>query len=153
MAKSTIWQVLIFFCWLSLGLVVWPRLCDLFVSQNPREVYASHSPGWIPSCSYTTCLYGQISILCTYYYYHYFAPYKFFTPALADGLLLESEWQQVSSSLQDTSQYSGQSVVWMVLVCPPIPNSFNLLTKPLEAFPSTPIIISITVTFMFHRFF
>ena len=32
------------FCWLSLGLIVWPRLCDLFVSQNPREVCTSHFP-------------------------------------------------------------------------------------------------------------
>ena len=29
--------------------------------------------------------------------------------ALADGFLLESELQQVSSSLQDSSQYSGRS--------------------------------------------
>ena len=37
MAKSTIRQVLFFFFyWLSLGLVVWSRLSDLFVSQNPR---------------------------------------------------------------------------------------------------------------------
>ena len=28
---------------------------------------------------------------------------EFFTPALADGFPLESEWQQVSSSLQDSS--------------------------------------------------
>ena len=42
-AKSTIRQVL-FFCWLSLGLVVWPRLGDPFVSQNPKEFCASHSP-------------------------------------------------------------------------------------------------------------
>ena len=28
---------------------------------------------------------------------------EFFTSALADGLSLESEWQQVSSSLQDSS--------------------------------------------------
>ena len=48
--KSTIRQVLLFFCFffflvgvLSLGLVVWPRLGDLFVSQNPREICASHS--------------------------------------------------------------------------------------------------------------
>ena len=34
---------------------------------------------------------------------------EFFTPALADGLSLEFEWQQVSSSLQDSSQYSGRS--------------------------------------------
>ena len=33
----------------------------------------------------------------------------FFTSTLADGLSLESEWQQVSSSLQDCSQYSGRS--------------------------------------------
>ena len=33
----------------------------------------------------------------------------FFTSALADGLSLEFEWQQVSSSLYDSSQYSGCS--------------------------------------------
>ena len=32
---------------------------------------------------------------------------EFFTSALADGLSLKSEWYQVSSSLQDSSQYSG----------------------------------------------
>ena len=34
---------------------------------------------------------------------------EFFTPALADGFPLGSDWQQVSSSHQDSSQYSGQS--------------------------------------------
>ena len=34
---------------------------------------------------------------------------EFFSLALADGLSLEFEWQQVSSSLQDFSQYSGRS--------------------------------------------
>ena len=29
--------------------------------------------------------------------------FEFFTSALADGFSLESEWQQVSSSLQDSS--------------------------------------------------
>ena len=33
----------------------------------------------------------------------------FFTQTLADGLSLESEWLQVSSDLQDFSQYSGRS--------------------------------------------
>ena len=33
--------------------------------------------------------------------------WNFFTPALADGFSLEFEWQQVSSSPQDCSQYSG----------------------------------------------
>ena len=34
---------------------------------------------------------------------------EFFTSALADGFSLKSEWQQVSSSLQDSSQYFGCS--------------------------------------------
>ena len=45
MVKSTIWQVL-FFSWLLLGLV-WLRLGDLFVSQNPRGVWAFHSLGQV----------------------------------------------------------------------------------------------------------
>ena len=43
-----------------------------------------------------------------YYYYHYYSM-RFFTPAFADGLSLESEWHQVSLSLQDSSQYSVRS--------------------------------------------
>ena len=38
-----------------------------------------------------------------------FTPWEFFTSALVDGLSLEFEWQQVSSSLQDSSQYSRHS--------------------------------------------
>ena len=34
-------------------MVVWPRLGDLFVSQNPREFYAPFSPGRILSCACT----------------------------------------------------------------------------------------------------
>ena len=32
---------------------------------------------------------------------------EFFTSALADGFSLDFEWQQVTSSLHDSSQYSG----------------------------------------------
>ena len=35
--------------------------------------------------------------------------WEIFTSVLPDGFQLESEWQQVSSSLQDSSQYSGRS--------------------------------------------
>ena len=35
--------------------------------------------------------------------------WEFFTSVLADGLSLKFEWQQVSTSLQDYSQYSGRS--------------------------------------------
>ena len=38
-----------------------------------------------------------------------FIPLEFFTIVLADGFSLEFEWQQVSSSLQDSPQYSGRS--------------------------------------------
>ena len=41
-------------------LVVWPRLDYLFVSQDPWEVYVSHSLGQIPGCACTICLYGRI---------------------------------------------------------------------------------------------
>ena len=49
----------------------------------------------------------------TYYHiiniFFFFTPIEFFTLALANGFSLEFEWQQVSSSLQDSSQYSGRS--------------------------------------------
>ena len=38
-----------------------------------------------------------------------FLIWEFFTSALADGLSLESEWQQVSSGLKDSPQYFGRS--------------------------------------------
>ena len=39
----------------------------------------------------------------------YFSPLRVFHTRLADGFSLELEWQQVSSSLQNSSQYSGLS--------------------------------------------
>ena len=36
-------------------------------------------------------------------------PLEFFTSVLADGFSLEFEWQQVSSSVQDSSQDFGRS--------------------------------------------
>ena len=44
-----------------------------------------------------------------YYYYYYFIPSEFFAPTLTGGFYLESEWQQVSSGLQDSFGYSGRS--------------------------------------------
>ena len=78
----------LFFCCLSLGLIIWPRLGDPFVSQNPREVYESHSSGRILGSDYTICLCGQIHYHHCYYYYYY---YESLTLALANGLSLESE--------------------------------------------------------------
>ena len=53
------------FFFYSQGLVFWPGLDDPFVSQNPREVCASRSPGRILVCAYTICSHGQISMSCT----------------------------------------------------------------------------------------
>ena len=52
--KSTILQVL-FFCWLLLSLVVWPRLGDPCVCQSPIGVYACHFLRQMPGCAYTIC--------------------------------------------------------------------------------------------------
>ena len=41
-------------------LVVWMRLGDLFVSQNPRELRVSYFPRQILGFAYTICSYGQI---------------------------------------------------------------------------------------------
>ena len=78
-------------------------------------------------------------------------PWRSLTPALTEGLSLESKWQQVSSSHQDTSKYSAE--VWMVSARPPISIPSSLFTKPLVIVPSAPVTIGITVTFMFHSYF
>ena len=44
-----------------------------------------------------------------YYFYYYFKSCEFLTSVFAGCISLESEWQHVSSSLQDSSQYSGRS--------------------------------------------
>ena len=79
--------------------------------------------------------------------------WEFFAPALADGLSLESEWQQVSSSLQDLPQYSLKYAVdWIVSARPLISKSYNPFTNSLRIVRSAPITIGITVTFMFNIF-
>ena len=35
-------------------------------------------------------------------------PWEFFTPELTNGLSLGDKWQQISSRLHDSSQYSGR---------------------------------------------
>ena len=41
--------------------------------------------------------------------------FLFFTPALAHGFWLEYEWQQISTSFQDSSQYSGRCLKYCSL--------------------------------------
>ena len=49
-----------FFFWLSVGLVVWPKLGDPFVFQTPREFSASHFRGRTSGYADTICSYGEI---------------------------------------------------------------------------------------------
>ena len=74
---------------------------------------------------------------------------EFFTQALADGFSHESEWQQVSSSLQNSSQYSSQSQQCYSL--DGLHSSFSTSTNPFVTVPSAPIIIGITVTLPFTK--
>ena len=69
---------------------------------------------------------------------------------------LESEWQQVSSSLQELSEnssYLHNAIVWMVSILPSISICSNPLSKPMRTVPSAPTTIGITVTHMFHSLF
>ena len=96
------------FCWFSclvfffsfffLNLVCLPGLDDqVFFSQNHKKFYTSHSPGWILVGGYLT----KLSL---------FTHWKiFFTSALAGGLSLKYEWQQVSASVQGFSHDSDRS--------------------------------------------
>ena len=80
----------------------------------------SHSPGQILGWAYNICLYGQIYlfIFLQFLVEHLAYPVvsiiiiyslEFSPSAFADGLSLEFEWQQVSSSLRDSSPNSGRS--------------------------------------------
>ena len=51
-----------------------------------------------------------------YYFYYYFIPSEFFALPLAGDLSPESERQQVSSGLQDFSQYFDRSQLYFCLV-------------------------------------
>ena len=59
-AKSTILQVL-FFCWLLIGLDLWPRLADPCVCQSSIGVYVCYFLGQVLDCAYT---------ICSYYYFN-----------------------------------------------------------------------------------
>ena len=54
-------------------------------------------------------------------------PWEFLTSALADGCSLKFEWQQVTSSLQDSFQYSGRSQQCSSLDCLHSSSYFQIL--------------------------
>ena len=99
---------------------------------------------------------GQILSLLLLLLLFYFTLWEFFISANADGFPLEFEWQQISSSLQDSSQYSGWSQQCSSLDSLHPSRYFQVLLSLYQSFgdlPRAPITIAIIVTFMFHCFF
>ena len=89
-------------------------------------------------------------------YYFFFTPWEFSTSVLADGLSPESERQQFFSSFQHSSWYSGRSEQCCSLDSLHSFSCFQVLLSFYQYFVTvqrTPITISITVTFMFHRLY
>ena len=81
---------------------------------------------------------------------------SFFTSPLGNGFQLESKRQQVSSSLQDSSLYSGRSQQCCSFDGFYSSSYFKVLhpcINPLLTVPSGTITTGITVTFMFYSFF
>ena len=62
-AKSNNLASYLFFSWLLLGLVVWLRLGDPFVSQISKGDCTSYSPERILVCAYTMCSYLLLLLL------------------------------------------------------------------------------------------
>ena len=62
--RNTVFFYFLFFLQ-ALVLVVWSRLGDSIVFQNPRRVFVSHFLGQILGCSSTIGSFGRISIACT----------------------------------------------------------------------------------------
>ena len=125
------------FCWwLSLGLVVWPWLSDLFVFLTHRKFCASHSLERFQCCAF--------------YYYN-----SFFTSANADGVhwsLSDSKSPTVSRTLPSILAVL-YSVVRMVSTRPPTAKSSSPFSNPLITVSKAPITIGIIVICIFHSFF
>ena len=87
------------FCWLSQGPVVWPRLCDLLVFQNPKEVCAFHFLGRILGFAYIIFfIWSNVNFLLnshwiTFPTQSYLVLYSFFSNLLYSLIL----WLIVSS--------------------------------------------------------
>ena len=88
----------------------------------------------------STKLYSSIIIIILW---------DFFTPALSHGFSLESELLKVSRTLLSIPADLKNAVVSMASIHPPTSYCSSSLTKPFRIVPGAPIIIDITVTFMF----
>ena len=90
------------------GLSLWFEWHEVSLNLQDSSQYS----GWSKKCNSLDGLHSTFYFHVHYYYYYYYYYYyvtsrEFLTPALAGGLSLEPQWQQASSSLQDSSQYSS----------------------------------------------
>ena len=110
---------------------------------------------------------------CLFVYYSYSIHWEFFMSALADDLSLEFEWQQVSSSLQNSSQYSGrcrqccgldgihsssyfqvtQSNLLVIVLRAPITNGINFHVPQLFFFQFISKVYILILLFSFFQFY
>ena len=82
--------------------------CQAFKDHSKRTGY-----NWYPRhpnvSQFFPFLPSDLGTCLSLGYYYLFTSWEFSTPELADDFPLGFEWQQVSSSLQDFSQYSRRS--------------------------------------------
>ena len=77
---------------------------------------------------------------------------EFFTLALADGLSLAFEWQQISRTILSILAVFNNVIVWMVSTRPQTSKSSSPFSNPLVTVPKAPITIGIIFAFMLHSF-
>ena len=92
---------------------------------------------WLDHFSYpiTPVLELCLSQFATFNYYYYWLFREFFfIPVLANDFSLEAEWQQVFSSLQDSSQYAGRSQLCCSLDDLHLSSCFQVLQSLYQSF-------------------
>ena len=110
-------------------------------------------PYGVVFCSYLTRFSFSFEVSFTI---NIIIPWEFFTSANADGFhwsLSDSKSPQVSRTLLSILTNHINVVVWMVFTRPFIFKSSCHFINPLVTVSRVPIIIGISVTFMFHSFF
>ena len=66
--------------------------------------------------------------------------------------LSDCKFPQISRNLLSILVDPSNNVVWIISTCPLISKPSSLFTSPLVTVPRVPIIVGITVNFMFHSF-
>ena len=101
LSQSLLCSIVFSVPWLGLGIYL--SFCFLSILLCSRTGRQSPQFGRLSSFFFLFTITSSCRLILI------FTPWEFFTLVLADDLSREFEWQQVFSSLQDSSQYSGRS--------------------------------------------